>query len=70
MHFDIAIDEDNGTYLIGIPFDYGPAGHTNYYAISKDDFDAGIRNPENLNHMVDGQSFLGNGSFYYSTLSK
>jgi hypothetical protein len=66
-YFDISVDEDNGTCLIGIPFDHGPAGHTNYYAISKSEFDLGIRNPSNLDHLVDGQNFQGSGKLYYST---
>lgn len=66
-HFDIALDEDSGTYLIGVPFDYGPAEHANYYVISKNEFECGVNNPDSLSHLVDGQKFNGNGRMFFST---
>ena len=37
-NFDVALEEDSEIYLIGISFNYGPAEHTNYYVIPKDEF--------------------------------
>jgi hypothetical protein len=68
-YFDLAIDTENDIFLIGIPFNNGPAEHTNYYQISEDEYRTGIENTGRLNHLVNGQKFLGNGSLYYSTFS-
>ena len=68
-YFDIALDEDTGTFLIGIPFNYGPAEHANYYVISRELFQLGIKDPGALSHLVEGQAFLGSGRFYYSTFA-
>lgn len=69
-HFDIAIDEDTGAYLVGIPFNMGPAEHTNYYGISKEQFELGVSDPGALGYLVDGQRFHGSGGLYFSTASK
>ena len=66
-YFDIAVDTDNEVFLLGIPFNYGPAEHTKYYRISKKEFELGKASPTNLNHLVDGQNFKGDGELYYST---
>lgn len=67
-HFDVAFDEDSGTYLVGIPFNYGPAEHTNYYVISQEEFERGESDPESLSDLVDGQTFRGEERMFHSTL--
>ena len=64
-HFDVAIDEDSGTCLIGIPFYYGPTEHTNYYVISKNEFECGVIDPSSLSDLVDGQTFKGKGRKFF-----
>lgn len=68
-HFDVALDEDSGTYLVGIPFNYGPVEHTNYYEISKNEFERGVSDPSSLSDLVDGQTFKGKGGMFFSTFA-
>lgn len=37
---ELAVDEHADIPLLGIPFDIGGSGHTRYYRISRNDFDA------------------------------
>jgi hypothetical protein len=65
--FEIAVDEETGVCLVGIPFNYGPAEHSKYYEISREEFALGLLDPEALNHLVEDQNFNGPGFIYYST---
>lgn len=64
---ELAIDNENGTYLLGIPFDVGGAGHVSYYVISKLDFDSGMSDPVSLGALEKDGSFLGRGLLYWSS---
>jgi hypothetical protein len=66
-HFvDLAIDRDNGVFLIGIPFDYGGSGHTRYYEMSKEQFDACLEDESNLSAFERNGQYLGKGTLYWS----
>lgn len=64
---ELAMDTDNGTYLLGMPFDVGGAGHVSYYVISKSDFDNGMSSPAFLRALEKNGTFLGVGPLYYSS---
>ena len=64
---ELATDDENGTCLLGIPFDVGGAGHVSYYVISKLDFENGISNSMSLRALEKNGRFLGGGRLYWSS---
>lgn len=67
QHVELAVDTDTGTNLLGIPFDYGGAGHTRYYAISAEDFRAALIDERHLRTLERNGTFLGSGRLCAST---
>ena len=64
---ELAVDNENGTCLLGVPFDHGGAGHTRYYVISKEEFQRGLENEETLLKLERNGIFLGGGRMYWSS---
>jgi hypothetical protein len=66
QHVALAVDADDGTFLLGIPFDHGGSGHTRYFQISQSEFEAGIRDANSLRSLERNGMFLGKGALYWS----
>lgn len=64
---ELAKDDENGTCLLGIPFDVGGAGHVNYFVISKLEFDMGMSDPTSLSAIEKNGAFIGSGRLYWSS---
>ena len=59
---EVAVDQDTGTKLLGLPFDHGGAGHTHYHVLSEAEFQRALT--------VDGAiKTIRGGAFYYSTFA-
>jgi len=64
---ELAMDEPAGVHLLGMPFDVGGAGHTRYYRISREDFDACMADQAALDSLESNGVFLkGSASLYWS----
>ena len=64
---DLAVDEDNETKLIGIPFDHGGAGYTRYYTLSEQDFKRFLADDAAASKLVaHGGQYIGNSPLYFS----
>lgn len=64
---ELAVDEQAGVHLLGIPFDVGGSGHTRYYRISSEEFDACMSDGSACDQLERNGVFLkGSASLYWS----
>lgn len=66
QYVELAVDDDTGVCLLGVPFDSGGSGHTRYYEITRSAFEAGLQNPTSLRSLEQDGIFRGGGSLYWS----